>query len=162
LVDTTLTLPDLDALAAALDAAALSTALRWLAADCSTRMLAVEVERSVSRIHDLVAAVKRFTYMDRTAAPEAVDLSITLSASGSTSRVASCAATTATSRWNRVRAGPNFSSRCPSRTPPPAIRRGPDYDAQAGHSRRRRRARSAERDRARSPPSLRDRVSRDE
>jgi signal transduction histidine kinase len=49
-----------------------------VAADCSSRALAVEVERAATRIHDLVAAVKRFTYMDRTSAPEAVDLAISL------------------------------------------------------------------------------------
>ena len=78
LVDTALTFEDFDALAAALDEDTLHTTLRWLAADCSTRSLAVEVERSVTRIHDLVAAIKRFTYMDRTSAPEPVDLSISL------------------------------------------------------------------------------------
>ena len=78
LLDTALTFEDFDALAAALDGDTLNTALRWLAADCSTRSLATEVERSVTRIHDLVAAIKRFTYMDRTSAPEPVDLSISL------------------------------------------------------------------------------------
>jgi signal transduction histidine kinase len=77
-VDTALTFGDLDALAAALDGDTLNTTLRWLAADCSTRSLTAEVERSVTRIHDLVAAIKRFTYMDRTSAPEPVDLSISL------------------------------------------------------------------------------------
>jgi signal transduction histidine kinase len=78
LVDTALTFEDFDALATVLDGDALNTTLRWLAADCSTRSLAVEVERSVTRIHDLVAAIKRFTYMDRTSAPEPVDLSVSL------------------------------------------------------------------------------------
>jgi signal transduction histidine kinase len=78
LVDTALTFEDFDALAAALDGDMLNTTLRWLAADCSTRSLAAEVERSVTRIHDLVAAIKRFTYMDRTSAPEPVDLSMSL------------------------------------------------------------------------------------
>jgi signal transduction histidine kinase len=78
LVDTALTFEDLDALAAALDGDTLNTTLGWLAADCSARSLAAEVERSVTRIHDLVAAIKRFTYMDRTSAPEPVDLSISL------------------------------------------------------------------------------------
>ena len=78
LVDTALTFEDLDALATALDGDTLNTTLGWLAADCSARTLATEVERSVTRIHDLVAAIKRFTYMDRTSAPEPVDLSISL------------------------------------------------------------------------------------
>jgi signal transduction histidine kinase len=78
LLDTALTFEDFDALAAALDGETLNTALRWLGADCSTRSLANEVERAVTRIHDLVAAIKRFTYMDRTSAAEPVDLSISL------------------------------------------------------------------------------------
>jgi signal transduction histidine kinase len=78
LVDTALTFEDFNALAATLDGDMLNTTLQWLAADCSTRSLAGEVERSVTRIHDLVAAIKRFTYMDRTSAPEPVDLSISL------------------------------------------------------------------------------------
>ena len=78
LVDTALTFEDFDALAAALDGDTLNTTLRWLAAGCSARLLAAEVGRSVTRIHDLVAAIKRFTYMDRTSAPEPVDLSISL------------------------------------------------------------------------------------
>jgi len=74
LVDTALTVAALDALAAVLDGGALKTTLRWLAAACSSRILAIEVETSVTRIHDLVAAVKRFTHMDRTAIAEPVDL----------------------------------------------------------------------------------------
>ena len=78
LVDTALTLEDLDSLAASLSGAALNTTLRWLAADCASRTLAIEVDKSATRIHNLVAAVKRFTYMDRTNAPEAVDLAASL------------------------------------------------------------------------------------
>lgn len=78
LVETAVTFEYLNALASALDDGALNTTLRWVAADCSSRALAVEVERAATRIHDLVAAVKRFTYMDRTSAPEAVDLAISL------------------------------------------------------------------------------------
>jgi signal transduction histidine kinase len=78
LVDTALTFDDFESLAATLDRGALNTILRWLAADCTSRTLAVEVEKSATRIHQLVAAVKRFTYMDRTAAPEAIELSNSL------------------------------------------------------------------------------------
>ena len=74
-----MTFEELDALASALDGGALNTTLRWMAADCSSRALAAEVERAATRIHDLVAAVKRFTYMDRTSVPETVDLAIGLS-----------------------------------------------------------------------------------
>jgi signal transduction histidine kinase len=78
LVETAVTLADLDTLAGALGGPALSTTLKWIAADCSTRALATEVEKAATRIHDLVAAVKRFTYMDRTSVSEAVDLSTSL------------------------------------------------------------------------------------
>ena len=78
LVDTELTLDDFDRLAALLDGRALNTALRWIAADCSTRGLAAEVERAAMRIHTLVAAVKRFTYMDRASTSEPVELAASL------------------------------------------------------------------------------------
>ena len=74
LVDTALTTADLDELAGALDGPVVTAALRWLTADCSTRMLTAEVERAVSRVHDLVASVKRYTHMDRTNVAEPVDV----------------------------------------------------------------------------------------
>jgi signal transduction histidine kinase len=52
----------------------LGAALRWVAAGCIVRGLARDVERASSRIHDLVSAVKGFTYMDHAAAPEPVDV----------------------------------------------------------------------------------------
>ena len=64
---------DLDGLAPALDAAGLETALRSMAADCTVRSLTAEIGAATTRIHDLVAAVKRTTYMDRQA-PEMVDI----------------------------------------------------------------------------------------
>ena len=78
LVDTAVTLADLDSLADALDDAALKAALEWLAADCYTRSLAADIERAATRMHSLVAAVKRSTYMDRAAVPEPVDLAVSL------------------------------------------------------------------------------------
>jgi signal transduction histidine kinase len=74
LTETAVTLPALDRMAAELDAGSLAAALRWVAAGCATRALAADVERASTRIHDLVAAIKRFTYMDRAAVPEAIDL----------------------------------------------------------------------------------------
>jgi signal transduction histidine kinase len=74
LVDTPLTLADLDTLAATLDAAALNPALKWLAADCSARELASEIERATVRMHTLVAAIKNFSYMDRVQAAESISL----------------------------------------------------------------------------------------
>jgi signal transduction histidine kinase len=74
LADTGVNLYSLDALAAALDAGALKVALRWVAAGCTTRSLAADVERAATRIHNLVGAIKRFTYMDRAQVPEPVDV----------------------------------------------------------------------------------------
>jgi signal transduction histidine kinase len=73
LADAGMTTEHLDALAASLGAGSLATALRSLAADCTVRSLAAEIEAATSRIHHLVAAIKRFTYMDRQA-PEVVDV----------------------------------------------------------------------------------------
>jgi signal transduction histidine kinase len=73
LSDAGVTPAELDGLAAPLDVTNLAIALRSLAADCTVRSLAAEIEAATSRIHTLVAAIKRFTYMDRQA-PELVDV----------------------------------------------------------------------------------------
>jgi signal transduction histidine kinase len=52
----------------------LEAAGRWIAAQHSARILTIEVERSAARIHDLVSAVKRFTWMDRATAAEPVSI----------------------------------------------------------------------------------------
>jgi signal transduction histidine kinase len=49
-------------------------ALRWLASGCTVRALAQDVERAVSRVHELVSAVKGFTYMDHAPSAEPVDV----------------------------------------------------------------------------------------
>ncbi len=64
----------LDLLAAALEGDALDAALRWIAAGSMVRSLASDVRTSASRIYDLVAAVKGFTYMDQAQASEDVDI----------------------------------------------------------------------------------------
>jgi signal transduction histidine kinase len=74
LADTGVTIQSLDALAAKLDEGTLNVALRWIAAGCTTRALAADVERAATRIHKLVSAIKRFTYMDRAQVPEPVDV----------------------------------------------------------------------------------------
>jgi len=43
---------------------------RWIAAGCVTQSLALDIERAATRIHDLMATVKQFTYMDNRAGPE--------------------------------------------------------------------------------------------
>jgi signal transduction histidine kinase len=72
--ETNVTLEVLDQLAAAVDGDQLRASLRWLAAGCAVRGLARDVERAASRVHELVSAVKGFTYMDRAPTPEPVDV----------------------------------------------------------------------------------------
>ena len=72
--ETNVTLALLDELAAALDGDRLRVALRWVASGCAVRALANDVERAASRVHELVSAVKGFTYMDHAPSAEPVDV----------------------------------------------------------------------------------------
>ncbi|MGN6392027.1 MAG: ATP-binding protein [Gemmatimonadales bacterium] len=72
--ETNVTLALLDELAAAVDGDRLRVALRWLASGCTVRALAKDVERAASRVHELVRAVKGFTYMDHAPSAEPVDV----------------------------------------------------------------------------------------
>ena len=74
LADTNVTTDMLDELARSMQEQALNTALRWMAADCATRRLTLEIQRAASRICELVGAVKGFTQMDRATVSEPVDL----------------------------------------------------------------------------------------
>jgi len=74
LAATAVTMEGLDMLAEAVPAEALDVALRWVASGCSLHGLAVDVAQAAKRIHDLVAAVKRFTHMDHLAGPEYVEV----------------------------------------------------------------------------------------
>jgi signal transduction histidine kinase len=74
LADSPVSLDALDQLAEALDGEALSAALSWLVAGCATYQLTSEIERAASRIHNLVTAVKGFTYMDQATMPKPVDV----------------------------------------------------------------------------------------
>ncbi len=78
LADTTVSLPTLDMLADAVPSGALDAALRWIAAGCTARALAMDIERAASRMYELVRAVKGFTYMDRSTVPEPVDVRVGL------------------------------------------------------------------------------------
>src|ERR1043166_10101666 len=64
----------LDHLSSMLKGQALDAALRWIATGCATRRLTSEIQVAASRIHDLVAAIKGFTEMDRAAVPEPVEI----------------------------------------------------------------------------------------
>jgi signal transduction histidine kinase len=74
LAETDVTLAQLDELAATIDGDKLRASLRWVAARCRVRGLARDIERAASRVHELVSAVKGFTYMDRAVSPEPVDV----------------------------------------------------------------------------------------
>ncbi len=74
LAETALTVADLDELAQELDSVQLEAAVRWVAAQHSARVLTIELERSAARIHDLVSAVKRFTWMDRATVADPVSI----------------------------------------------------------------------------------------
>jgi len=74
LADTAVTIDVLDTLAEAVTGDTLDAALRWIAAGCTAYSLAAEIEEAATRVADLVAAVKRFTYMDSLAGPELVDV----------------------------------------------------------------------------------------
>jgi signal transduction histidine kinase len=74
LADTGLALDALDRLAAETSGDALDVALRSIAAGCTLRSLASGIETSASRIHELVKAVRGFTYLDRAPTAEAVDI----------------------------------------------------------------------------------------
>lgn len=74
LAETALTAADLDELAQQLTPVQLEAAVRWIAAQHSARVLTIELERSAARIHDLVSAVKRFTWMDRVTVAEPVSI----------------------------------------------------------------------------------------
>jgi signal transduction histidine kinase len=56
----------------------LGPALRWVAADCSVRRLAWEIEQAGTRISDLVTAVRGFTQVDASPVPQAVDVAVGL------------------------------------------------------------------------------------
>jgi signal transduction histidine kinase len=74
LAETGITTRTLDDLADSFEGTALDVALRWIAAEHTARTLATEVERATTRIHDLVSAVKRFTYLNRAATPAPTDV----------------------------------------------------------------------------------------
>ena len=74
LAESDVTLAGLDGLAHAVGRDTLHTALSWLAAGFVTRGLGSEIRAAASRIYNLVAAVKGFTYMDQTLLPTPVDV----------------------------------------------------------------------------------------
>ena len=74
LADTGVTPSALDLLAVSVQGQALEAALGWITASCTVRTLASEIEKAAIRIHDLVGAVKGFSYMDHAPTPEPTDI----------------------------------------------------------------------------------------
>jgi signal transduction histidine kinase len=74
LAESEVTLERLDALATKASGEILDAALRWITTGCATHSLAVDIERAAARIYELVAAVKRFTYMDKLSASDSVEI----------------------------------------------------------------------------------------
>jgi signal transduction histidine kinase len=74
LAETAVTIDALDALAGATAGDILDAVLRWLVARSSAHALAADIEQAATRIYELVAAVKKFSYMDSLAGPESVEI----------------------------------------------------------------------------------------
>jgi len=74
LADTAVKIEVLDNLTRVMSGDTLDAVLRWMAVGCETHSLATDIEHAATRIHELVAAVKRFTQMDNPAAPDAVNV----------------------------------------------------------------------------------------
>jgi signal transduction histidine kinase len=69
-----LSVASLDQLAKTLSPHAVGAAVRWVASGCATRVASRQIEVATRRIHNLVDAVKGFTFMDRGGMPDDVDI----------------------------------------------------------------------------------------
>src|SRR4029079_3950728 len=74
LADTCLAMETLNELAQSVTGDSLEATLQWISAAVAVRTLTSEIETASSRIHELVAAVKGFSYMDHAPTPEPVDI----------------------------------------------------------------------------------------
>jgi signal transduction histidine kinase len=78
LADTAITFEQLEQLAAVVEGRSLNAVMRWLAAGCSLRSLASEIQEAALRVSGLVSATKGFTHMDQSTIAEPVDLASSL------------------------------------------------------------------------------------
>jgi len=78
LAETAVTINALERIGAEISGAPLVAALRSVAAGCSVRVLASEIQEAAIRISGLVAAIKGFTHMDQATVAEPVDLQTSL------------------------------------------------------------------------------------
>ena len=67
-------LASLDKLAATLPANVVGAAIRWAGSDIALRESTSQIMTATGRIHDLVSAVKGFSFMDREGVPDDVDI----------------------------------------------------------------------------------------
>jgi signal transduction histidine kinase len=74
IAESPITILVLERLANLLRGEVLEPALRWIAADCSVRSLASQIEHAGTRISDLVTAVRGFTRVDASTVPQPVDI----------------------------------------------------------------------------------------
>jgi signal transduction histidine kinase len=79
LASTAVTMADLDQLDAALNRTQLMAALRYVAANVTADHLTGEIVNAATRIHLLVAAIKKYTHMDRAPVADTVHLEESLS-----------------------------------------------------------------------------------
>jgi signal transduction histidine kinase len=78
LAETAVTIQALDRIAEVVSGPRLDAVLRWVAAGCSVRGIASEIQDAAMRISGLVIAIKGFTHMDQAAVAEPVDLTASL------------------------------------------------------------------------------------
>jgi signal transduction histidine kinase len=74
LAGTDVRLATLDALEDALPGESLGVVITWITCGLAAREAADQIQSATARIHDLVAAVKGFTFMDREGVPDDVDI----------------------------------------------------------------------------------------
>jgi len=74
LVDGGVSAEALQPLASQMVGAHLAAAVRWIAAAAAGAVVATDVERATRRIHDLVTAVRAYTYVDRAPVRETTDV----------------------------------------------------------------------------------------
>ena len=74
LADACVTIERLETLAGTISGPALGPAISWVAASIGGTALLSEIRQAVKRIHDLIAAVKGFTQMDRPLVPEPMSI----------------------------------------------------------------------------------------
>lgn len=74
LAESDVSLPELDRLAIVIPPDSLRIAIQWIAIGNAARDAALQIKLATQRIHELVSAVKGFTFMDRGGIPEEVDV----------------------------------------------------------------------------------------